>query len=214
MTSAALRLFHAPNTRSAGALMLLEEIGQPFTLHTVNMKAGEQQQPAFRKLNPLGKVPTLKHGEAMITEQVAIFLYLADLFPAAKLAPALDDMQRGPYLRWLVTYGTCFEPAVTDIALKREPPAYAMSAYGSFDALFASLVSQLEAGPYLLGDRFSAADLLWGIGLSWTTMFKLLPDHPTIAAYISRVMERPAVVKVREQDAALAAQHAALAPQS
>ena len=211
MTSAGLTLFHAPNTRSSGVLMLLEELGVPFDLHVVNMKAEEHRQPAFRALNPLGKVPTLKHGDALITEQVAIFLYLADLFPAAGLAPALDDARRGPYLRWLVTYGTCFEPAVVDIALKREPGPQAMSPYGTFETLFASVVTQLEAGPYLFGAQFTAADLLWGMGLAWTTMFKLIPDHPTVAAYVARVTERPAVAKVRARDAALAAQHAAAA---
>ena len=97
-------LFHSPNTRSTGALILLEELGAPYELHVLNMKAGEQRQPAYLALNPMGKVPAVKHGEAFVTEQVAISLYLADLFPEAKLAPPVGDPLRGPYLRWLVYY--------------------------------------------------------------------------------------------------------------
>ena len=206
MTSPRLTLFHSPNSRSTGALLLLEELGAPFDLHVVNLKAGEARTPAFLRVNPLGKVPAVKHGEALITEQVAVFLYLADLCPAAKLAPALDDARRGPYLRWLVTYGSCFEPAVVDRAMKREPAQRGMSPYGTFEELFAVLITQLETSPYLLGAQISAADLLWGIGLAWTTQFKLIPEHPAVAAYVGRVMSRPAAVKVREEDAARAAE--------
>ena len=94
-------LFHSPNTRSSGALTLLEELGIPYELHVLNMKAGEQRRPEYVSVNPMGKVPALKHGDALVTEQVAIFLYLADLFPEARLAPLLGDPLRGPYLRWM-----------------------------------------------------------------------------------------------------------------
>src|SRR5215813_9478866 len=90
-------LYHSPQTRSSGSLILLEELGAPYELHVLNMKAGEQRQPRYLAVNPMGKVPALKHGDALITEQVAIFLYLADLFPDARLAPPLGDPRRGPY---------------------------------------------------------------------------------------------------------------------
>ncbi len=212
--SADLTLFHAPNTRSSGTLMLLEELGVPFNLHVVNLKTGEHRRPDFLAVNPLGKVPAVRHGDALITEQVAIFMYLADLFPGAQLAPAFDDAQRGPYLRWLVIYGSCFEPAVTDLAMKREPGMQAMSPYGTFDLLFATIVAQLEAGPYLLGDRFTAADLLWGVGLGWTSRFKLIPDNPAVADYIERIGNRAAVAKTMAHDGALAAQQDAAAAAS
>src|SRR2546430_1490368 len=107
-----ITLFHAPQTRSSGTLTLLEELGAPYELHVLNMKAGEQLGSAYRAINPLGKVPAIRHRGALVTEQVAIFLYLADLFPAAglapglapRLAPAIGDPLRGPYLRWLVYY--------------------------------------------------------------------------------------------------------------
>ena len=111
-----ITLYHAPNTRSSGTLSLLEELGAPYALHVVNMKAGEQRQPAYLAINPLGKVPVIRHGEALVTEQVAIYIYLADLFPGIGLTPALDDPSRGPYLRWIAYYGSSFEPALIDIS--------------------------------------------------------------------------------------------------
>src|SRR5215470_7830943 len=152
-------LFHAPNTRSSGALILLEELSAPYRLHVINMKAAEQRQAGYLAINPMGKVPAIRHGGALITEQVAIFIYLADLFPQAALAPAIGDPLRGPYLRWLVFYGSCFEPAVVDRALKREPGPTAMMPYGDFDTMLAALVEQLSEGPYILGERLSAADI-------------------------------------------------------
>ena len=113
--------FHSPNTRSGGTRMLLEELGAPYELRVVNMKTGEQRKPAFLAVNPMGKVPAILHRGELVTEQVAIFIYLADLFPQAGLTPGIDDRLRGPYLRWLAYYGACFEPAVVDRGLKREP---------------------------------------------------------------------------------------------
>ncbi len=116
-----ITLYHAPNTRSSSTLLLLEELGAPYELKLLNFKAGEQRQPAYLAINPMGKVPAIEHNGAVVTEQVAILIYLADLFPEAGLAPALADPLRGPYLRWLVFYAACFEPAIVDKALNREP---------------------------------------------------------------------------------------------
>jgi glutathione S-transferase len=186
-------------------MILLEELGAPYQLHILNMKAGEQRQPEYRAVNPMGKVPAIKHGEALVTEQVAIFLYLADLVPEAGLAPPIGDPLRGPYLRWLVYYAACFEPAVVDRALKRDPAPPAMCPYGDYDTMLDTLVGQLSTGPYLLGERFSAADVLWGTGLTWTTMWKLVPERPEIMAYVKRLSTRPSVAKVKAKDAELAA---------
>ena len=100
-----LTFFHAPNTRSTGVAILLEELGAPHQTQVINMIANEQRQPAYLAINPMGKVPAIRHGDALVTEQAAIFIYLADLFPAAGLAPAIGDPLRGPYLRWLATMG-------------------------------------------------------------------------------------------------------------
>jgi glutathione S-transferase len=197
-------LFHSPNTRSGGVRLLLEELGADYELRVLNMKAGEQRQPAYLAVNPMGKVPAILHNGALVTEQVAVYLYLADLYPEAKLAPAIGDPLRGPYLRWMVFYGSCFEPAVMDRSMKREPPQASSSPYGDYDTMLKTLVDQLSKGPYLLGERFSCADLLWGTALNWTTMFKLVPELPVLKAYMDRVNARPAITRVRELDAALA----------
>jgi len=197
--------YHAPNTRSAGVRVLLEELEAPHELKILNMKAGEQRQPPYLGINPMGKVPAILHRGVLITEQVAIYLYLADLFHEAGLAPALGDPDRGPYLRWLVYYGSCFEPAVVDLAMKREPAPLAMCPYGDYDTMLKTLVDRLSAGPYVLGDRFSAADLLWAGALTWTTGFKLVPELPAITDYIARVTRRPAFGKIKALDAELAA---------
>jgi glutathione S-transferase len=209
INSETITLFHAPQSRSSGTLMLLEELGAPFELHLLNMKAGEQRQGTYLAVNPLGKVPAIKHRGELVTEQVAIFIYLADLFPKAGLAPAIGDPLRGPYLRWMVYYAACYEPALVDRAMKREPAPLAMSTYGDFDTMLGTVVERLTGSPYLLGDTFSAADLLWGMGLQWGTMFKIVPETPVIADYVKRVSARPSFAKVAAMDAQWAAEHAA-----
>lgn len=198
-------LHHSPNTRSTGALILLEELGADYELHVLNMKTGEQRQAAYLAINPMGKVPAVTHDGALVTEQGAVFMYLADLYPEAGLAPAIGDALRGPYLRWMVFYGSSFEPALIDRALKREPAPASTSPYGDYDTVLATLTGQLGKGPWLLGDTFSAADVLWGTALGWTTRFKLVPELPVIMDYIARVGARPAVARARAKDAELAA---------
>jgi glutathione S-transferase len=204
-TQLPLTLFHSPNTRSSGVLALLEELGAPFTLQVIDMKASEQRGAAYLAVNPMGKVPALKHGDAVVTEQVAVYLYLADLFPEARITPAIGDPLRGPYLRWMAFYGSCFEPALIDRAQKREPAPAAMSPYGDYDTMLRTLTDQLARGPWILGEKFTAADVLWGSALTWTTMFKLVPATPVIQAYIDRVNARPAIVRAKARDAALVA---------
>jgi glutathione S-transferase len=208
MNQQRVSFFHSPQSRSAGTRALLEELGADYELHVLSLKAGEQRQPAYLAINPMGKVPAIHHNGALVTEQPAVFIYLADLYPEAKLAPPLGDPLRGPYLRWLVFYGSCFEPAVTDRSLQREPAPSSVCGYGDYDTMLKTLVDQLEKGPYLLGDTFSAADVLWGTALNWTTLFKLVPDLPVIRAYIDRVLARPAIQRAAAMDAELLAAQA------
>ena len=209
MTARPITLFHAPRTRSSGVLALLEELGAPYTLHVLDRGKGENLAPAYRAVNPLGKVPALQDGSAIVTEQVAIFLHLADLFPAAGLAPALDDPLRGPYVRWMVFYAAAFEPALVDKFRGHEPGLRAMSPYGSYDEVIETLHAALKPGPYLLGSTFSAADILWGSALGWTMAFKLVPPRPEFTEYAARIAGRPAVTRARQKDAELAAAQAA-----
>jgi glutathione S-transferase len=204
-TNRQVTLFHSPNTRSSGALMLLEELGADYKLHLLNQKTGEQRKPEYRAINPMGKVPALMHNGALITEQVAVYLYLADLYADKGLAPQIGDPLRGPYLRWMVYYGSCFEPAVVDKSMKREPAPPSMNPYGDFDTMLKTLTDQLAKGPYILGEKFSAADVLWGSALTWITMFGLVESTPVIKAYLERTGSRPAVARARAKDAELAA---------
>jgi glutathione S-transferase len=208
-----ITFYHAPRSRSGGTRILLEELGVPYDLHLLDLKAGEQREPAYLAVNPMGKVPAIRHGDALVTEQVAVFLYLADLFPEAGLAPALGDPLRGPYLRWMVFYAGCFEPALADQALKREPGPRSMLGYGDYDTTLATLRGQLAGGPWFLGERFSAADVLWGTALGWTMMFKLVPDDPVFVDYVARFNARPAVIRARADDDADAARQDAGRPQ-
>jgi glutathione S-transferase len=204
-TTPELHFYHSPQTRAAGVLILLHELGAPYQLHVLNMKEGEQRKPAYLAINPMGKVPALLHGDALITEQVAIFIYLADHFASAGLAPAIGDPLRGPYLRWMAFYGSCFEPAVVDRSMKRESAAPSTSPYGDFDTMFQTFTAQLEKGPYLLGEKFTALDVLWGTALTWITMYQLVPSTPTIQAYVDRINARPSVAWAKVKDAELLA---------
>jgi len=202
-----ITFYHSPQSRSSGVKVLLEELGAPYDLEVLNTKVGEQRGAAYLAVNPAGKVPAILDRGELVTEQAAIFIHLADRFPEKGLAPAIGGPLRGSYLRWMVYYGSCFEPAVVDRAMKREPGTRAMSPYGDYDLVMRTVVEQLRAGPYLLGTRFSAADILWGMALSWTTMFGLVPKEPEIARYIEAFSRRPSVAKVTTEDAELAAGH-------
>jgi len=215
MTTAAttdrVTLYYSPQSRATGTRVLLEELGAPYDLHILNMKAAEQREDAYLAINPLGKVPAIRHHGALVTEQVAIFIYLADLFPQAGLTPALNDPRRGPYLRWIAYYGSSFEPAVIDHFMKREPAPITQSPYADYDTMLGALEAQLAKGPYLLGEEITAADILWGIALSWTMMFGIVPKRDAFVRYSERISARPAFIRISKADDEMAAQHAAAA---
>jgi len=198
-------LFHSPQSRSGGVLTLLEELGADYELRVLDLRHGEQRKDGYLAVNPMGKVPAVVHDGALVTEQGAVYAYLADLYPEAGLAPALGDRLRGPYLRWLFFYGSSFEPAIVDRSLKREPAPPSTCPYGDYDTMLSTLTDQLARGTYLLGERFSAADVLWGAALRWTTMFKLVPETPPVTDYVARVTSRPAFARAAKIDADLLA---------
>ena len=198
-------LYYAPQSRSLGALALLEELGADYELQVLNIQIGEQRQPGYLAVNPLGKVPAVLHEGALVTEQPAIYQYLAELYPEAGLSPAPGTALRGPYLRWLAFYGSSFEPALIDKALQRPAASPSMLPYGDYDSVINALNAQLEKGPYLLGDTITAADILWGVALGWTVSFKMVPETPAIRAYIDRIDARPAVLRARAKEAEILA---------
>lgn len=203
-------LYYAPRSRASGTRVLLEELGAPYDLHVLNTLAGEQREPAYLSVNPLGKVPAIRHGDALVTEQVAITIHLADLFPRAGLAPALNDPLRGPYLRWIAYYGSSFEPALIDRVMQREPVPITQSPYADYDTMLGTVEAQLASGPYLFGDRMTAADILWGVGLSLTMTFGIVPGKDVFVRYADRITSRPAFQRINAADARMAAEHAAV----
>lgn len=196
-----LVLFHAPNSRATTTLALLDELGASYQLRSLDISAGEQREAAYLAVNPMGKVPALLHDGELVTEQPAIFLFLADLFADAGLAPAIGERGRGAYLRWLVYYGSCFEPAIVDVAQKREPARPMLSPYGDFATMLDTVAQPLTRGPYLLGDRFTAADVLWGAAFGMMIGWKLVPARPELVDYAARVQARPAFARAAAIDA-------------
>lgn len=200
--------FHAPHSRSSVARAMLEELGAPYDMVALNLAAGEQRTPDYLAINPMGKVPAIRDEGVLITEQPAILMHLADLYPERNLAPPPGDPLRGAWLRWMVFYGSCFEPAILDLSQKRSPAPQVQCGYGDYDSVMRVIAAQLERGPWLLGDRFTAADVLWGGALNYGMMFKLVPEWPVFRQYVERVQSRPAIRRAAELDEALAAEQA------
>ncbi|WP_407471860.1 glutathione S-transferase [Xanthomonas campestris pv. raphani] len=196
-----ITLFHNPQSRSRGVLVLLEELGADYSLQRLDLERGDQRDAAFLAINPMGKIPAITHGGSVVTEQAAIYQYLAELYPDAGLSPAPGDPDRGAYLRWLAFYGSAFEPALIDKAMKRDAPPRSLSPWADFPTVLAVVDAQLAKGDYLLGARCSAADVLWGSALGWMAGFKMIdPPAPTLA-YIARMAARPAVARAAAVDA-------------
>lgn len=192
--------YHAPQTRSSSILWLLEELGAKRETRLLNLKKAEHKEPWFLAINPMGKVPAITHGGVAVTEAPAIAMYLADAFPDGKLAPAVTDTARGTYLRWLVFNSACVEPAMIDRAMKREGGNASMLPYGDAATTIEALAGALAKGPYILGETFSAADVIIGSGVRWMLMFKLLPERGEFTTYVERLSERPALKRAMVMD--------------
>ena len=203
-----ITLYHAAPSRSSIVHWMLEELGVPYDFQLVSFKKGENLAPAFLAINPMGKLPTIRHGGTVITEAAAICTYLADEFPEAKLNVPIGNPQRGVYLKWMFFGPSCVEPAVLERAFPRKEPApRSASGFADFDTVMNVLAQGVAAAdPYLMGQQFTAADVIIGSGLRWGTMFKLIPERPEFAAYVGRLSERPALRRATEKDAELQAQ--------
>ncbi len=202
-----LTLYHASPSRSSIVLWMLEELGDPYTVELLNRKNGDQRKPQYLAINPMGKVPALDDGGVIVTEVSAICCYLADAYPKAGLAPPIGDKDRGPYLKWLFYGPSCIEPAMVDRAQNRTAPR-SMAGWADYDTVLGVLRDAVAKGPYLLGDRFSTADVVIGSGLRWGMLFKLLPELPEFIAYTTRLAQRPALQRQMAKDEAFARQTA------
>ena len=203
---AKLTLYHAAPSRSSITRWMLEEIGEPYDIHLLSLAKNEQRAPDYLAINPMGKVPALRHGDVIITEAAAICAYLADVFPQAKLSLPIGDPRRGVYLKWLFFGPSCIEPAMLDRAFPRKEEARrAALGYGDFDTVMDVTAKAVANAPYLMGEQFTAADVVVGSTLRWGILFKLLPERPEFAAYVQRLSQRPALQRATKKDDELAA---------
>jgi glutathione S-transferase len=202
---AKLTLYHAAPSRSSVTRWMLEEIGEPYDVHLLSLSKGENRTPDYLAVNPMGKVPALKHGDVVITENAAICTYLADEFPRAKLNVPVGDPRRGVYLKWLFFGPSCIEPAIMDRAFPRKEEARrAALGYGDYDTVMDVLAKAVSKDTYLMGAQFTAADVVIGSGLRWGMMFKLIPERPEFTTYVKRLEQRPALQRADAKDKELA----------
>lgn len=200
------------NPRSRGRIVrwMLEEIGQPYRAEVLDYGT-TMKTPAYLAINPMGKVPALRHGDVVVTEAAAICAYLADAFPSARLAPPPGDRRRAPYYRWMFFAAGPIEAAVSNknfgfvVPPEREPTI----GYGSFDRVMKTLEAAVSSSNYLVGDSFSAADVYCGSQIGFGLMFGTIEKRPAFESYWKRVSARPAYARAREIDDALMAREAA-----
>jgi glutathione S-transferase len=189
-----MKLYYWPKTRAFRALWMLEEIGVPYELVRVNIRAGEQGEQRFRSINPMTKLPALDDHGVHVAESGAVLLYLADRFPAAQLGATLDDPLRGRFLQWLFFTPGCLEPAMAEKIVGSPGNTFSFG-WGDFERVKHAVNAALDEGEWLLGERFSAADLLLASTLQIAFMAKLLEPKGRIGDYVERAVTRDAHVR-------------------
>lgn len=197
-----LTLYHAPRSRSFRTLWLLEEIAAPYDIKPVSIRRGDgsgARDPA--NPHPHGKVPTIVHDGAAVFETPAIALYLTDAFPEAGLGPKIGEKDRAAYLTWLSYYTGVMEPALTAKFLKLQH-IYGTFGWAPMDEVSDYVTRTLERGPYFLGDRFSAVDVVVGGSISFLMMSGMLPKTPIFETYATRITARPAYGTAQAKDSA------------
>jgi glutathione S-transferase len=200
-----ITLYTNPMSRGRIARWMLEEVGQPYHVEVLDY-ATSMKAPAYLAINPMGKVPALRHGDVVVTEVAAICAYLADAFPEAGLAPPPGDRRRGPYYRWLFFAAGPVEAAISNKALGFvvPPERERMMGYGRIEHVMSALDAALSRSDYLAGDDFTAADLYVGSALGFGMMFGTIEKRPAFERYWQRVSARPACKRAKELDDALA----------
>jgi glutathione S-transferase len=201
----AIRLFHHPFTRAAGVLWALEEVGEPYQLVHVDITKGEHKTGEVAALNPMGKIPVLQDGDAVVTEAAAIALYLADRYALGALAPRPDDPRRATYLRWSLFAPSVIEPG--SLAKQQNWEFRPSNAgWGEHAAMMRTIEHAVSAGDFLLGDMFSMADVVFGGTLRFMLRFKLMTAAPAVAAYVERLSARPALQRADARNHAVIAE--------
>ena len=204
-------LYHHPFSRAANVVWMLEEVGCPYELRYVDIMAGEQKRPEFLKLNPMGKLPVIVDGEAVVSESAAIAMYLADRYSAGKLAPALDDPARGTYLRWILFAPSVIEPGSMAKAAKWEFRTGA-AGWGDHATMLDAMEAAIGEGPWVLGDRFSMADVVFGGTVRYMLRFGMLETRKRFTDYAERIGERPAARAADAKNLAIVAERGLKVP--
>ncbi|NIX77607.1 glutathione S-transferase family protein [Microvirga terricola] len=193
-----------PVSRGRIVRWMLEEVGRPYRTELLDFGT-TMKAPAYLAINPMGKVPAIKHGDTVVTEAGAICAYLADVFPEAGLAPPHGDPRRGPYYRWMFFAAGPVEASVSNKALGFEVPKERRGTigYGAMEDVLNALEYAVSQSEYLAGDQFTAADVYAGSQIGWGMMFGALEKRPAFEAYWQRISSRPAAIRAREIDDAL-----------
>ncbi len=199
-------LYHCPQTRGGTTLWMNEELGAPCTVKLIDIRKAEHKSPDYLAINPMGKIPALVHNDVSITEAAAICAYLADTFADKNLAPSLSDPKRGTYYRWMFFAPSCIEPAMLDKLSGSERQNPGSAGHGRVTDVLTAIDHALENGPYLLGEQFSAADVIFGSTLNFAMMFGAFDKKPLYTEYVDRLMARPAAKSSQEKNAAFVAE--------
>jgi glutathione S-transferase len=195
-----MKLYWCPKTRAIRALWMLEELGVPFERLFIDIRdAAARADPGFRAVSPMGKVPALEDGATRLNDSGAICAYLADQYPKAGLAPAVGTPDRGPFLQWLMYTNSTIEPAMAE-KFSNAPVSSAAHGWGSFAQMLEVLRTGLARGPWVLGERFCAADVLLGTSCIFMRQFKILENEPVLFAYADRCATRPAFQRAAALD--------------
>ena len=193
-----MKLFWAPQTRSTRAAWMLEEAGLDYSTELVDIRAADRKDSdEFRRASPMGKVPAIIDGDVAMSESAAICLYIADRYCSGTLAPAVDDPRRGKFLYWLMYTPAVVEPAMSEKFSGVEPNR-GRSGWGDFELMIETWEQGLNANPWILGDQFTAADVMLGSSAVFMRMFNMLPESDVLSAYADRCLERPAYKKAFE----------------
>jgi glutathione S-transferase len=196
-----ITLYHRPQSRSTRFIVLLEELGAPYTIRLVTTRQRDGSGgPDPANPHPHGKVPAISDDGIVVYESPAIALYLTDKFPDNRLGPLVGDPQRGAYLSWLSYYSGVLEPAFMCKFANVEMPRPA-AGWANLEEVMSVILARLERGPYLLGENYSAVDVLYGSTFALFARSELLPKSPLIEAYTKRFTERPAFARAMAREA-------------
>lgn len=199
-----MELYYWPRTRAFTSLWMMEEVGQPYELVHVDIRAPEHPSESYRRINPMGKLAGFQDGDCAMGETAAILLYVADKFPEAKLAPAPADPRRGRFLQWLTFPATTMEPVMNEKRMGTKPNTV-QSGWGDYDRAMSALEAAFRPGPWLQGSQFTAADLYVASSLNYGMQFGMIDKRPAFVAVVERATARPAFKRASEIEAREAA---------